>query len=430
MWILIKGTIRKVWLFRVIFQYAKYYLGRYLMKKSFKNVYLYKSHLNIKTIEKFQSEVSFFGYYNLSPTNRKNNMLFTQTASKEKNGTKKESLKIMLIKDFGKTVIHLTNSRAWNWQQACMLQWFMESDDKIIFNNYSEKEDSYFSEILNVESKESKKLCMPVYAVANNGKFALTLNFERLAKIRPDYGYFSKESFETKSLENDGIWRIDITRNKSDLIISLKELIKFKPDATMKNAEHWVNHIDIAPNGLRFMFLHRWQREGKRYMRLLTANCDGSNLHYVTGNVMVSHNCWGHNNEIISFCQTVSGKNRYVRFKDLSEDFDVIGEPMLTKDGHPSISPDGQWMLTDDYPDNSRFSHLYLYNLINSKCYVLGKFHQPLKYNGEYRIDLHPKWSVDGTKIFFDSGHNGLRKMYVIDITRFLHYEKEETTNY
>ena len=29
----------------------------------------------------------------------------------------------------------------------------------------------------------------PVYSVANNGKFALTLDFSRLHRLRPGYGY-------------------------------------------------------------------------------------------------------------------------------------------------------------------------------------------------------------------------------------------------
>ena len=88
------------------------------------------------------------------------------------------------------------------------------------------------------------------------------------------------------------------------------------------------------------------------------------------------------------------------------------------EDGHPSISPDGRWMLTDDYPDKAKFSRLYLYDLINKKKYIIGMFHQPFKYQGENRIDLHPKWSRDGKFVSIDSGHRGKREFYVINVIK------------
>ena len=40
----------------------------------------------------------------------------------------------------------------------------------------------------------------------------------------------------------------------SKLILSLDYLKNFNPDVTMTDAVHKVNHIDIAPDGKRFIF--------------------------------------------------------------------------------------------------------------------------------------------------------------------------------
>ena len=41
------------------------------------------------------------------------------------------------------------------------------------------------------------------------------------------------------------------------------------------------------------MFLHRWIGPQGRFHRLMTANCrDGSDLFFLTGIELVSHNCW------------------------------------------------------------------------------------------------------------------------------------------
>ena len=258
-----------------------------------------------------------------------------------------------------------------------MLQWYKESDDKVIYNDFSIKKGNYISIIQNVETGAKRVIDSPIYSVSNNGDFALTLNFERLALMRPDYGYFNKQiSWKDLPPDNkDGIWYIDLINNKKRLILSLEDLKRFKPDNTMIGAKHKVNHIDISPNGKRFMFLHRWVSSNGRFMRLLTANSkDGSDLAYITGNTMVSHNCWKSNEEIISFCRTKQGKNRYVLFNDFSEKETIIGEDDFSKDGHPSVSPDGRWMLTDDYPDISRFSRLYLFDLIKKKKYIVVQY--------------------------------------------------------
>ena len=45
-------------------------------------------------------------------------------------------------------------------------------------------------------------------------------------------------------------------------------------------------------------------------------------------------------------------------------------------------------------------------------------FYQPLKYQGENRIDLHPRWSKDGKFVSIDSGHRGKREFHVMNISQ------------
>lgn len=412
--------MRLVRLTYYVFILVYHTIVRLYLKRSLKNSYL---HTDCKIISYNQNknEYSFFGYYNISPFNKNGDILVCECNSDKKRASLEYPLKIRLISERQdkNEIIAITNS--WNWQQGCMLQWYSNSDDKIIYNNFDEIHDDYFAEILNIKSKNIERICKPVYSIAKDGSFALTLNFDRLAIMRPDYGYFNKRNKNLPNDSYDGIWLINIRKNKDRLILSLETLKKFKSHRTMIDSKHKVNHIDISPDGKRFMFLHRWIGPEGRFMRLLTANCnDGSNLFYITGNEMVSHNCWVNNNEIISFCRLKDGRDRYVHFIDKEKTMEIIGDDDFSRDGHPSVSPDGRWMLTDDYPDKAKFSRLYLYNIKNRKKYIIGEFYQPLKYLGEKRIDLHPKWSMDGKFVSIDSGHNGKRSLYIIDISRLL----------
>lgn len=402
------------------------YIGktRYFYKRYLKNHYLkdYYIHPKVKLSQLATvNNNSFFGYYNISPFNSKDELIFGQVETSHARGSKKEALKLVYQNKDEQIIIG--QSQAWNWQQGCMLQWYAESDDTVIYNDYISIKNSYCSILKNIKSGESKKIEKPIYSVANSGKFALTLNFDRLALMRPDYGYFNRNVLwnDLPEDDEDGIWYVDLILDKSKLIISLDQLKNFQPVESMKGARHKVNHIDISPSGKRFMFLHRWIGPQGRFTRLITANSsDGSDLFKIAGDTMVSHNCWWGDNDIISFCNIEDDRDRYVQFVDKKENTKIIGDDVFHHDGHPSVSPNGIWMLTDDYPDRSRFSSLYLYNLENEQNILLGKFFQPLEFIGEKRIDLHPKWNLDGNSISIDSGHSGRRKMYILDISSIL----------
>lgn len=373
------------------------------------------------SINNLDKKSSFFGYYNITPLNNDYTCLFGRVDTEKKRGSLVSAMEINL-KKHGKPVTNIANTKSWNWQQGAMLQWY--GDKEIIYNDYLPDKDSYISKIVNIETGNTKILDKPIYSVSNDGSFALTLNFERLALMRPDYGYFNKKA-EWNNMPhdiNDGIWFIDMRDDTPRLILTLQQLKNYEPVSNMEGAKHKINHIDIAPDGKRFMFLHRWMGPKGRFMRLITANCkDGSDLHIVTGNEMVSHNCWWGNNHIISFCRLDNGKNRYVHFKDHEGIVGVIGEDDFDRDGHPSVSPDGRWMLTDEYTDLSRFSKLYVYDLQKRQKFKIGEFFQPLKFRGERRVDLHPKWGPDGKSVSIDSAHTGKRQMYLLDLEKFLH---------
>ena len=394
----------------LIYRYIIYFrFGRFKLQKnvSFVNIPLNKN------------KCSFFGYYNISPWNIKGDILFYETSGKGKRASINAKLEVKIYKPYENRVELLAETKAWNWQQGCMLQWLANSDDEIIYNNYNKKENKYYSEILNVKSKKTKHLKLPIYAVSPNGTLALTLNFSRLRICRPDYGYFNKNGDILFDDKNDGIWLVDIQSNDYKLIISLEDLKNFEPDKTMIDSRHWVNHIDISPDGNRFMFLHRWKKNEIKYHRLLTADVDGSNLYKLAGNRLVSHCIWKNNEEILAWTYFEGSGNNYYLITDKTKKNRIVGNEYFSNDGHPSFSPDRKWLLTDDAnPDRSKFRSLILYNENKDIFIKVGNFFQPSKYYKEMRCDLHPKWNRDGNFISIDSAHNGTRSIYILNIKK------------
>ena len=80
---------------------------------------------------------------------------------------------------------------------------------------------------------------------------------------------------------------------------------------------------------------------------------------------------------------------------------------MMTRNGHCTYLPGNEWILNDAYPDEERNQELYLYHVETGKKISLGEFHTPGPYTGEWRCDLHPRFSPDGRLVTIDSPHGG-----------------------
>lgn len=391
--------------FKYLYQSSSYFI--------YKKPYSFKinADVTLKRISK-KGITSFWGYYDKSPNNKDNYCYHVLDQGRVNKRNSNCELEIHLNDK------KVSSTTSWNWQQGAMLTWISESE--IIHNFFDGSQ--YKSKILNISRGNETIIDHPIYSFNKEKGIALTLNFMRLAKLRPDYGYFCKnlDNLPRKN-PDDGIFLLDLKKNTTQIIISFEDLLKFCPEEDMDSAWHKVNHIDISPNGERFMFHHRWfSDEGVKKSRLISANIDGTDLHLLANDGMVSHCAWRNNGEIVGWMTKKEFGDNYYILKDKTNQFSPIGQGILTEDGHPSFSTDEDWMLTDTYPDKSRMSSLLLFNLSSNKLYCLGEFLSPLKFSGELRCDLHPRFNECGNKITFDSVHEGTRGLYELDITKIL----------
>ena len=172
----------------------------------------------------------------------------------------------------------------------------------------------------------------------------------------------------------------------------------------------------ISPDGKKNMFLHRWYiPSGKRFDRLMIADKNGQNLKILADEEMVSHCCWYRNNSIIGFFHHSSHGNSFYKIDIETSSISLLSEKLKgLGDGHPTVV--NNKMVFDSYPDRSRIKKLYIYNLEEDTLKEIGEFVEPMKYFGETRCDLHPKWNYEGSKIFIDSVHSRKRMLYELEI--------------
>ena len=320
----------------------------------------------------------FFGYYDKCPWDASGRyMLGLETTFLDRPPTPDDTAVIGLIDTASDNRWEpMAETRAWNWQQGSMLRWLPSAPDRLIIYNDRE-EDRFISVIRDVRTGDTQKLPRPVYAVSHDGRSAVTLNFARLHRTRPGYGYVGLPDHwaEENCPDKDGIYWMDLTTGEERLIISLAQIVRIRPNPTMEGAEHWFNHLLFNSDDSRFLFLHRWRRpDGGWFTRMFTADPDGSNIHRVSDHEMVPHCDWRDERRILAWARRHGIGDRYFLFTDRAEEREIIGEGVLTTDGHCSYSPDRHWILTDTYPDQEDMRSLLLYRPADGRRVDIGRF--------------------------------------------------------
>ena len=319
----------------------------------------------------------------------------------------------------------LGETRAWNWQQGCMLQWLPGSRDEIIWNDRDG--DKFVAHVLNVKTGKRRTLPAPIYSVSPDGQWAVYPDFRRLNDTRPGYGYVGVPDPNKHVLapKDAGIWRLNTRTGERKLLISFADAAAIpNPHNDSTNAKHWFNHLLFSPDGARFIFLHRWRGAKEKLgfaTRLFTTNIDGTDKYVLDPYGKTSHFIWRDPQHIAAWAWHPSHGEKFYLYKDRTDKVEVIAPDVMTVNGHNTYLPGNKWILNDTYPDKERKQNPYLYNLQTGKRHPLGHFYSPPEYTGEWRCDTHPRFSPDGKKVVIDSPHGGNgRQMYLIDISQIV----------
>lgn len=404
---------------------AKYLSKNPRLKGIIKRLYQFISYLLYKKNEKFiciypifklgrLNNESFFGYYDKSPRSKCGEFtVFHESICKTKNKPSSSiPINIVLHEKSTNKYLKIGESQAYNWQQGSRVYWL--DDESLVYNFYDDQKKIYRSKFFSTKTRESYSINSPLYDCFGK-EYGLSLNFTRLNALRPDYGYRCTPSeCSLENLDGDGLYKTDFKSEKTQLLISLRQLVNLSQKESMLDAKHKVNHIMISPDGKKFIFMHRWiSKSGRRFDRLLVANSSGKELKILVDDEMVSHCCWYGNDKIVGYFNYTSNGNAFYKISLSTFEVTLLSEKLLhLGDGHPSIYKNK--LLIDSYPNKSRMKKLYVFDISNNTLTCIGEFYESLRYDGETRCDLHPRWSSDGEGIFIDSVHDGSRGLYYI----------------
>ena len=315
-------------------------------------------------------------------------------------------------------VSRVATSRTWTYQQGAMTRWL--DDERLVFNDL--QGGRLVARVRDVAAGEERVVPWPIQSVHPAGDRALTLNYRRLHRLRPDYGYemAATNFYEDPPLDEDGVWHVDFEDGEAELRITLDDLRRREPRPELFEADQKVNHLLYSPSGERFAFVHRWfESTGKRSRLYVAEDGPDPDAELLLDEGVVSHYCWRDDETLLVWAATPDGGERYSLVDVTTGEVRPFGGGALDEggDGHPSYSPDGRYVLTDTYPDRARNQHLRLYDTESDRLVELAEFHSPLSFSGQTRCDLHPRWSPDGQWVSVDAAFDGRRRTYLLDVS-------------
>lgn len=367
-----------------------------------------------------QDVESFFGYYDLFPQNSNGLVLCHQ--SRHPTWVKPDPSKpidvCLFASDAPTSPLIKTQTYAYNWQQGSRLQWL--SEDFFIFNDFDQKRRKYHSRIFDARNgKEIGQVDLPIQTRINETCF-LSLNYQRLACLRPDYGYFNlpPEDCDVAALDDDGIWIVNAADRKSQLLYSISDVVRAGEQPKVSKLKHKVNHLMLSPDNNRFVLLHRMFDGERRSGRLMIGDIGRSPLRVLPGDSMISHYCWVNDNILLCFMRTDEHGDGYYLVNVDTQIADFL--PSLTAltpgDGHP-VSLSDCLFMTDSYPDRYGYQKLMLCNYQSQQVSEIASLYHGRKYNGVTRCDLHPRVKAGQDYCFFDSVASGKRRLNRMQLT-------------
>lgn len=364
---------------------------------------------------------TFFGYYDKSPLSA-DGWLLCHAARHPSTRPPQASLNVAVqVFDFGaRTLDRPTlsiDTNCYNWQQGARAHWL--DGDHFIFNDFDARAQRYISRVHSASGRGETRRYDHAVQDSYGKEYFLSIDYRRLQALRPDYGYRNLPPLEDAALarlDNDGIWRVNQDSGASRLIYTLQDVCDIHPEADFRQARHKVNHLMIAPDGRRFIFLHRYFLGQRKFDRLMLGTADGSQPRVLAAHGMVSHCFWVDDATLLCYARGPSGFDGYYFVDTNTGAMDSLFAGALDSmgDGHPHVH--GDWFVTDSYPDRRRMQHLLRAHLRTGDIEELGCFHQSFRYGGETRCDLHPRLSPDGAQVFFDSVFAGRRGLYFLEL--------------
>jgi len=376
-----------------------------------------------------------FTYYDVCPLSPSQRYLATTRLPQQDRVPRfGETAEACVIDLVGQTIETVYTTKCWGFQVGANLNW--GTTDRHLFTNDVIDGQAVCVQI-DLETKETRALAGPMYHVAPDGSCVVGFPLELLNVTQQGYGLPSKDQEHPASLppgaaEAEGVWRTDVKTNQRRLLLSLADCAAPVPEPPPREGgTFYFWHSKFNRQGTRIMQVLRclfpdgW---GRRNAMVFTMDADGGNLRYTPSEPVWGHK-GGHPNwhpdgeHLIRCLKPGGGPTRFCRIRYDGSEVTVLSEQFLGG-GHPSVEPRGRYVISDAFPkEGPPQVAIRLLDLSAQEeqelCRMptirhIGSMHPVL------RLDGHPVWSRDYTKICFQAAPERARQLYLADLSQLV----------
>lgn len=355
---------------------------------------------------------------------------------------------------------------AWDTQVGAHVQWGCD-DSQLFFNDMAPGDWIPFGVMVDIASGRETQLAGPVYMVDTSGRHCLSPDLTNIGRVQIGYGVrIPAESIRRRAPvpQDDGVFITDAETGSTRLLISIAEIYERLQERfaglDLNSGRFYGFHVKWNPQGDRLMFLLRWLDDagGKSKNYLLTLRPDGSDLamaidarrwrgghhpnwcpdgQHIVMNLMMD-NPRARLRRLDRFAERAARKLglrhfsnaehlRLCKFRYDGGDFQVLA-PHHFGSGHPTLHENGRQVLTDAYPSErvawaDGTVPLRLIDAQDNTAICAIRIKTEPHHSGsrqEWRVDPHPAWARDGRTIAFNACGEGVRGVYIADLSTLL----------
>ena len=368
------------------------------------------------------------------------------------------------------TIRQVYETGGWGMQVAAHQQWG-PTDRFLYFNDAEGGTDAegvtVFTVEYDLENDTARRLNGPLYMLSPDGSYALGPSLTLINFIIKGYGVpIDRKTITLPPMgpvATEGLWKTEVRTGNKTLLMSFRDMAERLPElGDTSNKFLFLFHTKLNKSGDRIMQVCRAlsfnettkEKSWDRYIVTFRPDLSEMNLALAPEKWALGghHPDWHPDGKHITMNLNTDGREmKFCRFRYDGSDFQVI-QPELMGGGHPSITGDGRFLITDAYVEEpiSRkndetplrlcgVDHLYerIICYLRTLCegslraydkvtvaekspYAIDYIQRKQSALDIYRLDPHPAWNRDYTQVCFNAAPEGRRQVLIADVSLLL----------
>jgi hypothetical protein len=333
------------------------------------------------------------------------------------------------------TIQSVYTTRCWGFQTGSHAQWGT-TDRQLYVNDVFD--DRAVCVRIDVETGATKRFDGPMYHIAPDESSVVGFPLELLDATQEGYGVPARDPKKPRTLppgasKTEGLWKTDLRTAKTSLLASVADVaakVPATPPPPETGGTYYFWHSKFNRQGTRIMQVLRCllpSGKGGLNTMVFTFKPDGSDIRHAPG-VPLWGAGGGHPNwhpdgvHLIRVLRPDGKQPRLCKFRYDGTEVASMSDKILGG-GHPSFEKRGRYIITDTFHGKAPqlVSILFIDMQAERETAICTlptlKRGEELAYQA-HRLDGHPAWDRDGKKVCFQAAPDGVRQLYIADVSK------------